>query len=372
MEIHDSKNTAPDHKQKEKKQLKGVQTDEELFNFFESSKAVIKVCGVGGAGNTTLKRMSDVGIEGAETVAFNTDAQALLTIISDYKMLIGRETTRGLGSGSNPDVGEAAATEQREDIAEALKDTDLVFVTCGLGGGTGTGASPIIAQIAKEVGALTIGVVTLPFTVEGKVRMQHALQGLAKLRKAADTVIVIPNDKILEVSPDLPVNAAFKIADDVLTNAVKGITEMITKPGLVNLDFADLKTILERGGAAMIGLGESTSEKATDSRALEAVESALTSPLLDIDISDANRALVNVVGGSDMTLREAELIVEAVSARISPNSHIIWGAMVDDTLKKNVIQAMVVIAGGKFPYLDKASVLDEDGRVMDLGVDYLD
>jgi cell division protein FtsZ len=194
--------------------------------------------------------------------------------------------------------------------------------------------------------------------------------GLANMKKAVDTVIVIPNDKILEIAPNLPVNAAFKVADEVLTNAVKGITEMVTKPGLINLDFADLRTILQRGGAAMIGLGESRSSEAGEARALEAVENALTSPLLDVDISDANRALVNVIGGSDMTLREAEMIVETVSAKISANAHIIWGAMIDENIPKSQIQAMIVIAGGRFPYLDGDDIRAPKGEMMDLGIKF--
>lgn len=346
--------------------------DEELIEWLKTSKAKIRVIGVGGGGTNTIQRMAEIGIEGADTFAFNTDAQALLHITADKKLLIGKKLTRGLGAGSNPEIGEAAARESGEDIANLLDGSDLVFVTCGLGGGTGTGAIPVIAEIAKSVKALTIAVVTLPFTVEGKKRIENALQGLNKLRKNVDTIIVIPNDKILEIAPDLPVNAAFKVADEVLTNAVKGITEMVTKPGLINLDFADLRTILERGGAAMIGLGESTSDKATESRALEAVENALTSPLLDIDISGAERALVNVTGGSDMTLREAELVVETVSAKIHPNAHIIWGAIIDDNMPRNKMQAMVVIAGGKFPYLDSEKDLKEwaEQGSFDLGIKF--
>ena len=356
---------------KGKKMVKG-QHDDELIRLLEASKAKIRVVGVGGGGCNTVDRMSEIGIHGAETLVVNTDAQDLISVTADNKVLIGRELTRGLGSGSNPAVGEAAAQESIEELQELLEDSDLVFITCGLGGGTGTGASPIIAEIAKETKALTIAVVTLPFTVEGKKRMQNALDGLAKLKKAADTIIVIPNDKILEIAPDLPVAAAFKVADEVLTNAVKGITEMVTKPGLINLDFADLRTILDRGGAAMIGLGESRQEKVTDSRALEAVENALTSPLLDVEISDANRALINVVGGTDMTLREAEMIVEAVAGKINSNAHLIWGAMIDEELPRNQIQAMVVIAGGKFPYLgDLKELMDENG-LLDLGIEFAD
>lgn len=345
--------------------------DEELAKILETSQARIRVVGCGGGGCNTVERMSEVGITGAETFAVNTDAQDLLSTRADHKLLIGRKLTRGLGAGSNPSVGEAAAKESMQDLRDALDKSDLIFITCGMGGGTGTGSAPVVAEIAKEMNALTVAVVTLPFTVEGKRRMENAMDGLAKMRKNADTIIVIPNDKILEIAPDLPVNAAFKVADEVLTNAVKGITEMVTKPGLINLDFADLRTILDKGGAAMIGLGESETEEASEARALEAVENALTSPLLDVDISDASRALVNVVGGSDMTLREAEMVVETVSEKIHPDAHIIWGAMIDDKLAKNKVQAMVVIAGGRFPYLDGARKMTPGGNEdFDIGIDF--
>ena len=349
------------------------ENDEELVKLLEASQAKIRVVGVGGGGSNTIDRMQEIGIHGAETIAVNTDAQDLLAVSCDKKVLIGKKLTKGLGSGSNPSVGEGAAQESIDELSDILEDADLVFITCGLGGGTGTGASPVVAALAKEIKALTISIVTLPFTVEGRKRTENAMEGLSKLKKSSDTIIVIPNDKILEIAPDLPVNAAFKVADEVLTNAVKGITEMVTKPGLINLDFADLRTILDKGGAAMIGLGESYSEKMTDSRALEAVENALTSPLLDIDISEAQRALVNVIGGTDMTLREAEMIVEAVSSKIHPNAHIIWGAMIEEDLPKAQIQAMVVVAGGRFPYLDGGKGKEfkfEEG--IDLGIEFTD
>lgn len=330
----------------------GAMTDEELKAALETSAARIKVMGVGGSGNNTLNRMTEIGIHGAEIVAVNTDAQHLIITNADQKVLIGKELTRGLGAGSNPEVGMAAAKESTKDIAAVMKDANLVFVTCGLGGGTGTGAGPVIAQIAKDMGALTLAVVTLPFSAEGKKRMQNAMEGLQRLKKEADTVIVIPNDKLLEIVPELPLNAAFKVADEVLTNAVKGLAEMITKPGLVNLDFADVRTILTDGGAAMIGLGESSGESNAESRALEAVEEALNSPLLDVDISESKRALVNVIGGTDMTLREAEVICEAVASKIHQDSHIIWGAMINENMPRNSIQAMVVVAGGRVPYMD--------------------
>jgi cell division protein FtsZ len=347
--------------------------DEELVKLLEATQARIRVVGVGGGGCNTVERMTEVGIHGAQTIAVNTDAQDLLSCDANKKMLIGQQLTRGLGSGSNPNVGESAAKESEEELVEELENADLVFITCGMGGGTGTGAAPYIAQLAKEqLGALTVAVVTIPFTVEGKKRMENAMEGLDKMRAFADTIIVIPNDKVLEIAPDLPLNAAFKVADEVLTNAVKGITEMVTKPGLINLDFADLRTILEKGGAAMIGLGESHTEQASEARALEAVENALTSPLLDIDISEANRSLINVVGGSDMTLREAEMIVETVSAKIHPNAHIIWGAMIDDKLEKKKIQAMVVIAGGRFPYLDgdAKDMMAAKDKEFDIGIEF--
>ncbi len=360
---------------KAKKKIKPTHDNEELIKLLETSKAKIRVVGVGGGGCNTIERMTEIGITGAETFAINTDAQDLLSTVADKKMLIGRELTRGLGSGSDPSVGEAAARESLSQLKEILADSDLIFITCGMGGGTGTGAAPMIAEIGKAMKALTIGVVTIPFTVEGRKRMENALTGLAALRKNCDTVIVIPNDKILEIAPDLPVNAAFKVADEVLTNAVKGITEMVTKPGLINLDYADLRTILSRGGAAMIGLGESHTDERGEARALEAVENALTSPLLDVDISGANRALVNVIGGADMTLREAEMIVETVSSKISNNAHIIWGAMIDDSVAKSHIQAMVVIAGGKFPYLEGAPAPGSKGGMkfdgdIDLGIEF--
>jgi cell division protein FtsZ len=218
----------------------------------------------------------------------------------------------------------------------------MVFITCGLGGGTGTGSAPVIAQIAKESGALTIGVVTLPFGVEGIIRMENAESGLKRLRDICDTVIVVPNDKLLEIVPNLALNSAFKVADEVLMRSIKGITEMITKPGIVNLDFADLKTIMKRGGVAMIGLGEAEGEN----KAVNAVVEALNSPLLEVDISEATGALVNVTGGEDMTISEAERVVEEIYSRVDPNARIIWGTTVDPNLKRN-IRAMLVITGVK-------------------------
>ncbi|MDD3159872.1 MAG: cell division protein FtsZ [Candidatus ainarchaeum sp.] len=343
------------------------ETDKDLLEMLEVNQAKIMVVGCGGGGCNTIERMNEVGIEGAKTFAVNTDAQDLLSTQSDKKLLIGKKLTRGLGAGSDPQVGESAAKESLEELKNLLSEADLVFITCGLGGGTGTGSAPVVAEVSKSLKALTVAVVTLPFAVEGRKRMENAMYGLEKLMEYTDTIIVIPNDKILEIAPDLPINAAFKVADEVLTNSVKGITEMVTKPGLINLDFADLRAILSKGGAAMIGLGESSNTESSETRALEAVENALTSPLLDVDISNATKALVNVVGGSDMTLREAEMIVETVSTKINSSSHIIWGAMVDDNMPRNHVQAMVVIAGGKFPYLEGGI---DNMKEVDLGIDF--
>jgi cell division protein FtsZ len=350
--------------------------DEELFKFLEASKPKIYVLGTGGSGCNTLARMREMRVEGVTYIAANTDVQHLVKIRADKKILLGRNTTKGLGAGSNPDVGEAAAKESEEEIKKSIQDGSMVFVTCGLGGGTGTGSAHMIAGKAKSNGALTISVVTLPFTSEGRKRMQNAIDGLNKLKHNADTVIVIPNDKLLTIVPDLPLNTAFKVSDEVLSNSVKGIAELITKAGLVNLDFADLKTVLKDAGCAVVGMGEATTEAKHDQRALIAIETAMSSPLLDIDISEANRALINVVGGEDMTLREAELMVKEVSSRIAPDSHIIWGARIEKDLPKSSIRVLVVIAGAKLPQYEvetKTAESDQfDMELDDVDIDLID
>jgi len=314
----------------------------ELEEVLAGLTTTIKVVGCGGAGTNTISRCIEGSISGADLVALNTDAQHLLLAGAPHKVLIGRHLTHGLGAGSLPQIGEEAARESERDIREAVGHADMVFVTCGLGGGTGTGSAPVVSQIAKETGALTIGVVTLPFSVEGFIRMENADAGLKRLRETCDTVIVIPNDKLLDVVPNLSLNAAFKVADEVLMRSIKGITEMITKPGLVNLDFADLKTVMKRGGVAMIGLGEAEGEN----KAVNAVVEALNSPLLEVDISEATGALVNVTGGEDMTISEAERVVEEIYSRVDPNARIIWGTTVNPELKRS-IRAMLVITGVK-------------------------
>lgn len=333
--------------------------DEELRRILEQTQAKIYVVGVGGAGCNTINRMMEVGVEGAKIIAVNTDAQDLLKVKSHRKILIGKEITRGLGAGNNPKVGEEAAKESERDIRDALEGADMVFITCGLGGGTGTGAAPVVAELAKKMGALTVSIVTLPFTVEGIRRIKNAEYGLERLRKNSDTVIVIPNDKLMEVAPNLPIHLAFKVADEILVQAVKGITELITKPGLVNLDFNDVKAVMKDGGIAMIGIGESDSEK----RAQEAAIQALNSPLLDVDISGAKGALISI-SGSDVKLEEAQQIIEQVTSKLDPEAQMIWGIQLDSELSKT-IRVMIVISGVSSPYAvaeEKVSPLEEEGE----------
>jgi len=317
-------------------------TEEELQEILEQSKTVIKVIGCGGSGTNTIQRMCEEGIFGAELYALNTDAQHLLHAKVDNKIFIGRKTTRGLGAGSIPRLGEEAAKENEDDIKAIVKDADMVFVTCGLGGGTGTGAAPVVAAAAQEAGALTIGVVTLPFSAEGEMRWENAEIGLEKLRECTDTLIVIPNDKLLDVVPRLPLNEAFKVADEILMRSVKGLTELITKPGLVNLDFADVRTVMQDGGMAMIGFGDATGEN----KAVESVRRALNSPLLNVDVSEAKAALINVIGGEDMTVEEAEGALEEVHEMMSDGSKIIWGVQIDPELQ-NTIKTLLIVTGVK-------------------------
>jgi len=346
----------------------GTMSDEELLDVLEELETNITVVGCGGGGNNTVNRMFEEGIHGAKLVAANTDVQHLVEINADTKILMGQQRTNGRGAGSLPQVGEEAALESQTEISEAIEGADMVFVTAGLGGGTGTGAAPVVAKAARESGALTISIVTTPFTAEGEVRRTNAEAGLERLRNVSDTVIVVPNDRLLDAVGKLPVRQAFKVADEVLMRSVKGITELITMPGLVNLDFADVRTVMERGGVAMIGLGESDSEaKATDS-----VKAALRSPLLDVDISAANSALVNVTGGPDMSIEEAEGVVEEIYDRIDPDARIIWGTSVDDELEGSM-RTMIVVTGVESPQIygrSEAEAAQDEGRIQD--IDYVD
>jgi cell division protein FtsZ len=316
--------------------------DAELLELLQKLKTNIKIIGCGGGGSNTINRIALEGISGAELYAANTDAQHLLAVRAPHKILLGRRSTRGLGAGALPQIGEEAAKEAEEDLRKILTGADIVFVTAGMGGGTGTGSAPYVAKMAKDMGALTIAIVTYPFKAEGAIRSENAEWGLERLRQTADTVIVVPNDKLLELCPRLALNAAFKVADEVLVRAIKGITELITKPGLVNLDFNDLKTIMKGAGVAMIGLGEGDD----DDRIEHAISEAINSPLIDVDISSATGALVNVTGGENMSISEAERVAEIIQSKISPNARIIWGAAVDPALK-DTVRVMVVITGVK-------------------------
>ncbi len=345
--------------------------DKELEELIKKQSAKIKVIGVGGAGGNSLSRMREIGIKGGELIAVNTDAQDLLYTNADHKILIGKELTQGLGAGSNPKVGEQAARESESDIKKKISNSDMIFITCGMGGGTGTGAAPFIAGLAKKQGSLTIGVITLPFTIEGKKRIENAMDGLDRMQSVVDTLIVIPNDKLLELAPELPLHTAFKIADEILTNAVKGITELVTTTGLVNLDFADIKTVMVDGGVSLIGLGESDSAQ----RAVESVEKAIQNPLLDVDISDATGALVNIVGGPNMSLEECKTIIETIGNKLSPEAKLIWGAQISDDMEKSIRVLLIVTGVQSSQILGQGETIDELKHKeieKELGIDFFE
>ncbi|MGI8774319.1 MAG: cell division protein FtsZ [Actinomycetota bacterium] len=303
--------------------------------------AVIKVVGIGGGGVNAVNRMIDVGLKGVEFVAINTDAQALLMSDADVKLDIGRELTRGLGAGADPEKGRQAAEEHRGEIEEVLKGADMVFITAGKGGGTGTGGAPIVADIAKSLGALTIGVVTRPFAFEGRQRAVKAEEGIASLKEKVDTLIVIPNDRLLDVgSAATSVLEAFRMADEVLLSGVQGITDLITTPGLINLDFADVKAVMTDAGSSLMGIGQARGEN----RAAEAATSAISSPLLEASIEGARGVLLNIAGGSDLGLFEVNEAASIISKAAHPDANIIFGAVIDDTLGDEV--RVTVIAAG--------------------------
>lgn len=371
METDPILNTRQDSDGELKRSEKPVTIDEELEQILAKQKARIKVVGTGGAGNNTINRITEIGIVGAEAIAMNTDAQDLLYTNSDSKILLGRDITKGLGAGSMPHIGEEAARESESEIKQKLQGADMVFITCGLGGGTGTGSAPIIAEISKKIGALTVAIVTMPFAMEGQRRYENAVVGLEKLENIVDTLIVIPNDKLLELAPDLPLQTAFKIADEILTNAVKGIAELVTKAGLVNLDFADIKAIMGKGGVAMIGIGESD----TENRDVEAVEKAISNPLLDVDITGANGALINISGGADLTLDEAKRVVETVTEKLNEDANVIWGAQISEDMGKS-LRTMLIVTGVSSPQIfGPKRKLSEKARKdieSELGIEFVD
>lgn len=304
--------------------------------------AVIKVVGVGGGGTNAINRMVEAGVKGVEFIAVNTDAQALLMSDADYKVNVGVGLTKGLGAGADPDVGFQAAEESRNEIKEALQGADMVFITAGEGGGTGTGAAPVIAQIAKEeIGALTVGVVTRPFAFEGRKRAIQAEDGIKRLREAVDTLIIIPNDRLLQVAEKkTSILDAFRIADDILRQGTQGITDLITVPGLINLDFADVRTIMADAGSALMGIGLA----AGDNRAHDAAKAAISSPLLESSIQGAQGVLLSISGGSDLGLFEVNEAAEVVQTAAAPEANIIFGAVIDDSMMDQI--RVTVIATG--------------------------
>ncbi len=303
--------------------------------------AVIKVVGIGGGGVNAVNRMIEVGLKGVEFIAINTDAQALLMSDADVKLDIGRELTRGLGAGAQPDVGRQAAQDHQEEIEEVLKGADMVFVTAGEGGGTGTGGAPVVASVARGLGALTIGVVTRPFSFEGRRRAQQAEEGIDALRREVDTLIIIPNDRLLSISDrSVSVMDAFKSADQVLLSGVQGITDLITTPGLINLDFADVKAVMSGAGSALMGIGNARG----DDRAAVAAEMAIASPLLEASMDGAHGVLLNISGGSDLGLFEINEAAQLVADAAHPEANIIFGAVIDDALGDEV--RVTVIAAG--------------------------
>jgi cell division protein FtsZ len=314
---------------------------DENNNVMLDGAATIKVIGIGGAGNNAVNRMVESGIKGVEFITVNTDRQALLLSKAPSKIQIGEKITRGLGAGANPDIGAQAAEESKSEIAEALRGADMVFVTAGMGGGTGTGAAPIVAATAKEMGILTIGVVTKPFTFEGKKRLSQAERGIESLKGKVDTLVVIPNDKLLQViDRKTSIVEAFKMADDVLRQGVQGISDLIAIPGLVNLDFADVKTIMLNTGMAHMGVGRASGEN----RAEDAAKQAVQSPMLETSIEGARGVIINITGGANLGLHEVNTAAELIQRSVDPEANIIFGAVIDESLDEDII--ITVIATG--------------------------
>ena len=321
-----------------------VQTEVESF-------ARIRVVGVGGSGSNAINHMINSGVKGVEFIAVNTDAQDLHHSKAKKKVHIGKNLTRGLGAGGHPDFGRRAAEETQEEIVEALRDSDMVFIAGGMGGGTGTGAAPVIARLAKEAGALTVGVVTKPFSFEGQQRMRAALEGIAGLKDEVDAIITVPNDRLLAVvERDTSVLNAFALCDDVLRQAVEGISDLITSPGIVNVDFADIRSVMENTGAALMGIGLASGEK----RAEEAAQKAINSPLLEVSIAGANGVLFAIAGGEDLGMLEVQDAARIITETIDPNARVIFGAFHDDKLKKDEIKVTVIATGFPDTRLDEA------------------
>ncbi|HHU30133.1 MAG: cell division protein FtsZ [Bacillota bacterium] len=320
--------------------------------------AQIKVIGIGGGGSNAVNRMIEAGLRGVEFISVNTDAQALYLAKSERKLQIGEKLTKGLGAGANPEIGQQAAEESREEIKNILSGADMVFVTAGMGGGTGTGAAPVIAEIARELGSLTVGVVTKPFTFEGRRRQTTAEKGIAELKNKVDTLIVIPNDRLLQVvEKRTPIVEAFRIADDVLRQGVQGVSDLIAVPGLINLDFADVKTIMKETGDALMGIGVASG----DNRTMEAARAAISSPLLETSIDGARGVLLNITGGSDLGLFEVNEAADIVAEAADPDANIIFGAVIDDSLQDEV-RVTVIATGFDNRASERRQLMDELSR----------
>lgn len=335
----------------EEKKLR--ENKEELEQFEEFGKPQIVVCGCGGAGNNTVSRLHRIGVEGAETIALNTDKQHLEMAQADKRILIGKSLTKGLGAGGHPNMGKRSAELARGTLEEILEGADLVFVTAGMGGGTGTGAAPIIADIAREQGAIVVGMVSTPFHVE-RSRLKKAERGLEKLRKKADTVIVLDNNRLLDYVPDLPIEQAFSVMDQLIAETVKGLAETITQPSLINLDYADVKTIMECGGVAVMLIGETKDQNKSG----QVVKEALNHPLLEVDYEGATGCLVHITGGSDLTLKESEQIAEELTYELDSDSNMIWGARINDEFQGKV-RVMAIMTGVR-----SAQVVGENSKAI--------
>ncbi|RLG41451.1 MAG: cell division protein FtsZ [Thermoproteota archaeon] len=331
-----------------------VPDDKFLLEFAEAVKPRIVIIGVGGAGCNTITRLNGIGIEGIETVAANTDIQHLLRSVASRKILLGKQLCGGYGAGADYRIGEEAAKESADEIRKIVEKADIVFVTAGLGGGTGTGGAPIIAEIAKEMGAVVVGIVTLPFEAEGDRRRSVAQWGLERLSKNVDTLVVIRNDRILEITGELPMHQAFLVADELMARAIKAISDVAQKPALINVDLADLRTILENGGLALMGVGESDSEN----RAMKALQEALENPLFEGDISGATGAIVHISCGSDFSLDEMGEVLEAVAGILSPEANLIWGVGLEESLK-SAVRVLVIIVGVRSPIFEKITRVRE-------------
>jgi cell division protein FtsZ len=340
-------------------------------NLEDVRDAKILVVGVGGAGNNQVTRIQKKDVQGAETVAINTDKQHLEISSADRKILVGRDLTKGLGAGGKPEKGARSAEENRAELRALFKEADMVFVTCGLGGGTGTGAAPVLAEIAAKEDCIVIGTVTMPFEIEG-ARMQKAEEGLYRLRQHVDTAIVIENDRLLDIAGDMPLDQAFGVADELITTMIKGVTETISKPSLVNLDYADVQAIMNEGGVAVVGYGESD----TKNKGQEAIMEALSNPLLDVDFEGADGALMHVAGGKDLTLNEINDVGQTVKERLDDHAQVIWGARVKEELQGK-LQVISIVTGVRSPYVlgeveEEEQKSELKGDVNDLGIEVID